>query len=67
MSNLKSLAINLFSDHLLAFLLAGYLLLLALVAAITLTLQKSFVSKAQNTYVQILADYNNTVVNYSKN
>ena len=67
MSNLKSLAINLFSDHLLAFLLAGYLLLLALVAAITLTLQKSFVSKAQNTYAQILADYNNTVVNYSKN
>jgi NADH:ubiquinone oxidoreductase subunit 6 (subunit J) len=63
-SNLKGLAMNLFSDHLLAFLIAGYLLLLALVAAIILTLQKAFVSKAQNTYAQILADYNNTLVSY---
>jgi NADH:ubiquinone oxidoreductase subunit 6 (subunit J) len=63
-SNLKGLATNLFSDHLLAFLIAGYLLLLALVAAIILTLQKAFVSKAQNTYTQILADYNNTLVSY---
>jgi NADH-quinone oxidoreductase subunit J len=65
-SNLKGLATNLFSDHLLAFLIAGYLLLLALVAAIILTLQKAFVSKAQNTYAQILADYNNTVISYSR-
>ena len=64
LSNLKGLATSLFSDHLLAFLIAGYLLLLALVAAIILTLQKAFVSKAQNTYAQILADYNNTLVSY---
>jgi len=64
-SNLKTIAFSIFNDHLFAFLIAGYILLLALVVAIILTIQKSFVSKTQNVYSQILADYNNTVVNYS--
>jgi NADH:ubiquinone oxidoreductase subunit 6 (subunit J) len=64
-SNLKTIALSVFNDHLLPFLIAGYVLLLALVVAIILTVQKSFVSKNQNVYSQILADYNNTIVNYS--
>jgi uncharacterized protein YxeA len=43
-------------------LLAGLILLLAMIAAIVLTLQKTFVSKTQNVYIQILKDYNNTVL-----
>jgi NADH-quinone oxidoreductase subunit J len=64
-SNLKTIAFSIFNDHLFAFLIAGYILLLALVVAVILTIQKSFVSKTQNVYSQILADYNNTIVNYS--
>ena len=64
-TNLKTIAVSLFNDYLFAFLVAGYVLLLALIAAIILTIQKSFVSKTQNIYSQILADYNNTIVNYS--
>jgi len=64
-TNLKSIAISIFSDNLFSFLIAGYILLLALIAAIVLTIQKTFVSKTQNIYTQILADYNNTIVNYS--
>jgi NADH-quinone oxidoreductase subunit J len=64
-TNLKIIAVSIFNDYLFAFLIAGYVLLLALVAAIVLTIQKSFVSKTQNIYSQILADYNNTIVNYS--
>jgi len=64
-SNLKTIALSVFNDYLLPFLIAGYVLLLALIVAIILTVQKSFVSKNQNVYSQILADYNNTIVNYS--
>ena len=63
--NLRTLAISIFNDYLFSFLIAGYVLLLALIAAIILTIQKAFVSKTQNVYSQILADYNNTIVNYS--
>jgi NADH:ubiquinone oxidoreductase subunit 6 (subunit J) len=63
--NLKTLAVSIFNDHLFSFLIAGYILLLALVAAIILTIQKTFVSRTQNIYTQILVDYNNTIINYS--
>jgi|TARA_B110001450_G_scaffold207241_1_gene197543 NADH-quinone oxidoreductase subunit J len=64
-TNIKILATSIYNDYLFAFLVAGYILLLALVAAIILTIQKTFVSKTQNIYSQILADFNNTIVNYS--
>lgn len=63
--NLKTIAVAMFSDYLFQFLVAGYVLLLAMVAAIVLTIQKTFVSKTQNIYSQILADFENTIVNYS--
>jgi NADH:ubiquinone oxidoreductase subunit 6 (subunit J) len=57
-SNLKRLAFVFFSNYLFHFLLAGFILLLAMIAAIILTLQKRFLVKTQNTYNQILADHN---------
>ena len=64
-SNVKSVSIALFINYLYCFLLSGFVLLLAMVAAIILTLQKTFVSKTQNIYVQILKDYNNSLIHYS--
>jgi len=64
-SNVKTIAFTFFNNYLYCFLLAGFVLLLAMVAAIILTLQKNFVSKTQNIYVQILKDHDNTLVNYS--
>lgn len=56
--NIKFVGFALFSNYLYHFLLAGLVLLLAMLAAIVLTLQKRFVSKNQNVYVQLLKDYN---------
>jgi NADH-quinone oxidoreductase subunit J len=57
-SNIKMLGLTLFSDFLFHFLIAGLILLLAMIAAIVLTLQKNFISKNQNVYNQILKDFN---------
>lgn len=62
--NLEIIAKCIFNDNLFSFIIAGYILLLALIAAIILTIQKSFVSKTQNVYSQILTDFNNTAINY---
>ena len=64
-SNLKAISIALFNDYLYPFLIASYVLLLAMVAAITLTLYKTFVNKNQNIYRQIMTDYENAIVNYA--
>jgi NADH:ubiquinone oxidoreductase subunit 6 (subunit J) len=64
-NNLKALAIALFTDYLFAFLLASFLLLLAMVAAIILTIYKSFVTKSQNIYGQIMANYDKSIVSYN--
>jgi len=57
-ANIKMIAFAFFSNFLFHFIVAGLVLLLAMVAAIVLTLQKNFVSKNQNIYNQILKDYN---------
>jgi NADH:ubiquinone oxidoreductase subunit 6 (subunit J) len=57
-SNIKMLAFALFSNFLFHFLISGLVLLLAMIAAIILTLQKHFLSKTQNVYNQILKDHN---------
>jgi NADH:ubiquinone oxidoreductase subunit 6 (subunit J) len=57
-SNVKMLGLTLFSDFLFHFLIAGLILLLAMLSAIVLTLQKNFISKTQNVYNQILTDFN---------
>ena len=56
-NNLKTIALSLYTDYLVAFLIAGYILLLAMVAAIVLTIQKLFISKSQNIYTQIMSDF----------
>ena len=63
-SNIKTIALTIFTDHLFSFLISSYILLLAMVAAILLTIQKSFISKSQNIYTQIMADYQKSIVNY---
>ena len=60
-SNMKGLAVALFSDFLFHFLVSGLVLLLAMIAAILLTLQKFFISKNQNVYNQILKDFNHAI------
>jgi NADH:ubiquinone oxidoreductase subunit 6 (subunit J) len=64
-SNIKMIAYALFNNYLYCFLFSGFVLLLAMVGAIVLTLQKQFVTKTQNVYIQILKDFNNTIVHYS--
>jgi len=64
-NNLKIIALSLFSDYLFMFLIACFILLLAMVAAIILTIQRSFVSKSQNIYTQIMADYNKSIIAYN--
>jgi NADH-quinone oxidoreductase subunit J len=64
-SNLKTVAIAIFTDYLFSFMVISYVLLLAMVSAIVLTIQKTFVSKSQNVYSQILTNYNVSIVNYS--
>ena len=56
------LAFDLYSNFLFHFLLAGVILLLAMLAAIILTLQKQYVSKTQNVYRQLLKDHNVALV-----
>jgi len=64
-TNLKVISVAIFNDYLYAFLLAGYILLLAMVSAIILTLQKAFINKSQNIYNQLMTNFNKTIVSYS--
>ena len=61
-SNITTIAYSLFSNFLFHFIVSGLVLLLAMIAAIILTLQKYFVSKNQNIYNQILKDYNTAII-----
>ena len=58
LGNIKLVGFALFTNYLYHFLISGFVLLLAMVAAIVLTLQKHFVNKTQNVYKQILKDHN---------
>lgn len=64
-TNIKLIGFALFSNYLYHFLISGLVLLLAMIAAIVLTLQKHFVNKTQNVYKQILKDYNTAIVSLS--
>jgi NADH:ubiquinone oxidoreductase subunit 6 (subunit J) len=57
-TNIKSIGFVIFSNYSYHFVIGGFVLLLAMLAAIVLTLHKNFISKNQNIYKQILADYN---------
>ena len=52
-SNIQAVSLALFSDYLFCFLISGFLLFLAMVGAITLTLKKHWTNKTQNIYFQL--------------
>jgi NADH-quinone oxidoreductase subunit J len=55
----------LFTNYAVYFIVVGFVLLLAMVAAITLTLHKTFVPKAQNPYYQVLRNFDTCLAFYS--
>jgi len=63
-SNIRTISITLFNGYIYCFILSGFALLLAMISAIILTLQKRFVSHTQNVYVQILKNYDKSLVHY---
>jgi len=62
---MKALGQILFTEYFYQFIIVGYILLLAMIGAIVLTLHKTFVSKSQNIYAQVLRDFETSIVNYS--
>ena len=63
--NTSELGSLIFVDYYTHFIVGGFVLLLAMVAVIVLTLLKRFVSKPQNVYAQVLRDFNSAIVFYS--
>jgi hypothetical protein len=47
------------------FVALGFILLLAMIGTITLTLQKKFITKSQDVYKQVLRDSNSVIIKYS--
>lgn len=43
----------------------GFILLLAMIGAIVLTLQKKFITRSQDVFRQVLKDSNDVVIKYS--
>ena len=64
-TNIQNISQTLFFDFIYEFLLAGFVLLFAMVGAILITIEKTFLKKTQNVYSQILRNYNNSLVSYS--
>jgi hypothetical protein len=64
-NNMQSIGHILFVDYWFQFVTVGYILFFAMVSVIVLTLQKTFISKAQNVYSQVLRDFNSCVLLYS--
>jgi NADH:ubiquinone oxidoreductase subunit 6 (subunit J) len=60
-TNAKCLAETLFTTYFYAFILSGYILLLAMFGSICLTLKQKFNSKSQKVFNQVLADFNETI------
>jgi NADH-quinone oxidoreductase subunit J len=61
-SNIKSLGQLLFVNFSFHFIIAGYVLFLAMIAAITSTMSKKFVVKSQQIYAQVLRSFDKSVV-----
>jgi NADH-quinone oxidoreductase subunit J len=64
-SNTSSISSVLFTNHYDHFIVTGYILLLAMVGSILLTLQKKFLSKSQNAYWQVLRSFQSSVSFYN--
>jgi NADH:ubiquinone oxidoreductase subunit 6 (subunit J) len=63
-SNIVSISKTLFNGYIYCFVLSGFALLLAMISAIILTLQKQFISRNQNVYRQILKNHDKSLVQY---
>jgi len=64
-SNALSLGELFFTSFAYLFVALSFILLLALIGTITLTLQKKFITKSQDVYKQVLRDSNSVIIKYS--
>lgn len=64
-NDIRAIGRVIFIEYCYPFVTSGFILLLAMVAAITLTLYKSFTYKTQTVYFQILRDFDLNIVHYS--
>jgi len=62
--NMRGVGLLLFTNHCIHFVISGYILLFAMLGAITLTLYKKFTSRYQSIHSQVLRDFNTAIVNY---
>jgi hypothetical protein len=65
--NIQLLGRALFVEYAAQFIITGFILLLAMIATITLTIQKTFLSKSQDVYHQILRKFNDQSNIYTAN
>lgn len=63
-SNVSSLGVALFSHFSYQFIISSFVLLVAMLGTIALTLLKTFTTKTQTIYLQILTDYKTVTSNY---
>jgi NADH-quinone oxidoreductase subunit J len=63
--NMRAIAQIMFTEHFYPFIISGYILLLAMIGAIVLTLHKTFIARQQQIYAQVLRDFEKAIVNYS--
>lgn len=63
-SNVFSIGIALFSSFSYQFIISSFVLLVAMLGTIALTLSKTFTVKAQSVYLQVLTDYKLATSNY---
>ena len=64
-SNARYLGLVLFTEYSNYFIISGFVLLIAMVGAIVLTLHKKLVGKSQNIFAQVLRDHRVSVLCYS--
>jgi len=64
-NNIRTIGYILFTEFSFHFIFIGMVLLFAMIASIILTLQKSFISKSQNAFIQNLRNFNSTIFLYT--
>jgi NADH:ubiquinone oxidoreductase subunit 6 (subunit J) len=63
-TNIRTVGQLLFSDYKNYFIIVGIILLLAMISAITATLNKKFITKSQAIHAQVLRSFSNSVVKF---
>jgi NADH-quinone oxidoreductase subunit J len=63
-NNMLSIGQLLFVEFTLYFIIVAYILLLAMIAAITSTLNKKFIAKSQFIYAQVLRSFDKSVIHF---